>query len=536
MPKPLWEELNKRPRVLPLPTPDTAWNPKSNDGAVRYLDYHKVKYLETVPNHRPSYKPPPTGKAMEALDKALSEATRPSGQSKGASLWHKNKVRHFVICQNCDKRRVIFAWPIIGENIGRRVEDLDGLLAETSYGYNCGDALFGLEEEPVPHPQDLSIFHVRRSLSCGMPQEASYYSSAKFQPICAHCAREDEHVPAQEVALKTDGRKAYSICRSCFDEKKMPLLYGQKIKTGNMDTSHKRAQKTEHASSSKKKKAKTSPVIPSWASSKQLKAPLAEAAATTTSNLDTTLNSRFDSKASSQHKDPRKWFLGETLEEYDWKKDMKKFGTIEDVWADGNCGFYAIMLGLEKIGKIERGSVTVTEFRKELREYGTTNEKQIRDEALPESQKMGVSNAISWRTDVLDPLFREGRNYEPGGRLCDWICGHWHFPLIAYKFQINIVVYSTERRTTVTKPTESDWLTRRLAHPCSLACAPWSVDIASTIFLVHKNGCHYLHLSVPLDIQEPSAEEDKLMEEEEPEQRDKSNPISDSELVGSTTI
>ena len=252
MPKALWEELNKRPRVLPLPTPDTAWNPKSNDGAVKYLDYHEVKYLPTIPNHRPSWKPPPFGKATEALDKALSEATRPSDQSKKTSLWHKSRVRHFVICENCDKRRLIFAWPLIGENIGRRVGDLDSLLAEASYAYNCGDALFGLEEEPVPHPQDLSIFHVRRSLTCGLPQETLYYSAGKFQPICAHCACEDEHVPAQEVELRTEGQKAYSICRSCFDQDKMPLLYGQKIKTGTR-TSVKRAQKTEHTLSSKKR-------------------------------------------------------------------------------------------------------------------------------------------------------------------------------------------------------------------------------------------------------------------------------------------
>jgi hypothetical protein len=67
-----------------------------------------------------------------------------------------------------------------------------------------------------------------------------------------------------------------------------------------------------------------------------------------------------------------------------------------------------------------------------------------------------------------------------------------------------------------------------LAHPHSLARAPWSDDIASTIFLVHENSCHCLHLSVPSDVQEPP-EEDKSMEE--PEQRDEKNPMSDSELV-----
>jgi hypothetical protein len=116
-----------------------------------------------------------------------------------------------------------------GENLSRRVGNLDGLLlAKASHTCNCRDSLFELEEEAVPHPQESSIFHVRRSLSCEMPQEASCCSSAKFQPTCAHCAREDEHLPAQELESKTQWQKACSICRSCFNDKKKPLLCGQK--------------------------------------------------------------------------------------------------------------------------------------------------------------------------------------------------------------------------------------------------------------------------------------------------------------------
>jgi hypothetical protein len=262
-----------------------------------------------------------------------------------------------------------------------------------------------------------------------------------------------------------------------------------------------------------------------------LKVSLAAAAATPSSNPDADTTklkvplaaAAATPKAPSRHQDTRKWLAGEPRDPFDHKEDIKKFGTIEDVKADGNCGFYAILLGLEKMGKIEPRSMTVTEFRKDLWEYAKTNEKQIRDEAIPESQKKSVKNAISWMTDVLDPLFRvTRRSYETGCHRCDWICGHWHFPLIAHKFQIAIVVYSSEKRTTITKPTKSDWLPRLLAHPRSLARAPWSVDIASAIFLVHANGCHYLHLSVPSDIQEPP-EEDQSMKE--PEQRDGSNPI-----------
>jgi hypothetical protein len=101
--------------------------------------------------------------------------------------------------------------------------------------------------------------------------------------------------------------------------------------------------------------------------------------------------------------------------------------------------------------------------------------------------------------------------------------------MIAFKFQITIVVYSSEkherngemilqkRTTTYKRNGESDWITRSLPHPCVL-----KVDMASTIFLVHKHGIHYLHLSIPADIQPPDEDQSSTAE---PEQRDESNPI-----------
>jgi hypothetical protein len=44
-----------------------------------------------------------------------------------------------------------------------------------------------------------------------------------------------------------------------------------------------------------------------------------------------------------------------------------------------------------------------------------------------------------------------------------------------------------------------------------------------------------MHLSVPVDVQELPGEEDKLMEDKL-EQRDESNPVSDSKLVGSVAV
>jgi hypothetical protein len=76
---------------------------------------------------------------------------------------------------------------------------------------------------------------------------------------------------------------------------------------------------------------------------------------------------------------------------------------------------------------------------------------------------------------------------------------------------------------------QQDLATRCLAHPCSSKRI--SVDVASTIFLVHTHDIHYLHLSVPEDIPKPPSDEDESVTDK-PEQRGESNPISDSELVG----
>jgi hypothetical protein len=220
------------------------------------------------------------------------------------------------------------------------------------------------------------------------------------------------------------------------------------------------------------------------------------------------------------------WFIGVTRTlKFEFKEEMDMFGNIEDVAPDGNCAFYAAILGLEKIGKIAlRGAVAVTDFRKDLYEYARTNEMEIRDLVIPECQKRSIGNDYSWKNDFLDPLYREGYSYEHGCDRFSWISGEWHFPMIAYKYQITIVVYTTsqnivrgerlprlEKRTLVLKPNgEQLWLTRRLLHPRSKRM---SVDMPSTIFLVHMNNIHYLHMSVLADIQEPLDDDESDSEE-----------------------
>ncbi len=209
-----------------------------------------------------------------------------------------------------------------------------------------------------------------------------------------------------------------------------------------------------------------------------------------TSNPDT-LNSRFD-------------------DQFQFKEIMR-IGQIEDVSPDGNCGFYAVLLGLPNIGKIEHGSLTVTAFREQLWKYAGENEMIIRATAIPSVQNNanGVGKCFSWYTLVLDPLFGEKACYEGGCGTDSWMSAEWHFPLIAYKYNCTIVLYGSDavsvagqvRKSTqvfLSNSNKQEYHGGVIVHPRTL-----KVDMPSTIFLVHQNMNHFLHLSVPMDIQKP---------------------------------
>jgi CDGSH-type Zn-finger protein len=182
-----------------------------------------------------------------------------------------------------------------------------------------------------------------------------------------------------EVEGTTDGQKAFAICRSCFVANKKPLVHGQKKKTteaGSNNMIRKRAKKTDRGSTSKKKKGTTP--VPSWATAKKTPDPKTSSTAQTPNPKAALLPPRWHPP----------WLVGETRLRFAFSEEVERFGKIEDVMGDGNCGFYAALLGLERMKRIEQK--TITEFRKDLWEFASANQTQIKTVAIPEGQRNAI--------------------------------------------------------------------------------------------------------------------------------------------------
>jgi hypothetical protein len=250
MPPEIWEEICKRPRLIPLPTPT---EPGGKKEYVKYRSYEDLRYQQTKPHHRPSFKPPtePSNSSKE-YDDQVSESSRLvalkqiTSKSLYKKLWHTNYAKATVVCNHCSRPRVIYHWPgpppitLQLDSKGteyspgvpewrRLLDELDGILSEGSYQYFCGDALFGILEDPVPHPSCLEGFHVPTALTCGMPIEKQYYSTVnikKFLPICSWCGSKNDlstNVMVQEIEPT---KKCRPLCMLCLQNGKKPTTYG----------------------------------------------------------------------------------------------------------------------------------------------------------------------------------------------------------------------------------------------------------------------------------------------------------------------
>ena len=434
MPALLLEELKQRPRLLPLPTPLPKENQttRKSDDAVKYMDYDMIKYENTINIHRPSYKPPAfASEKAKSFDRTLSNASRPAHLSKNATLFHKSYVRHYVPCQDCGKRRVIYAWSIIGMNVASRLNELESYLSEPLYEYLCGDTLFGRVEDPEPHPPEVAVFHARNALTCSVPMETHYFSSGKFPSVCAHCGSDDDHVPSQEVESVMDGCKAYSICQDCFRVGKKPLCYGQKIKTGSINGNRKRGQ--NYVVMKPISKTKTNDDIFKIGKEKDLNFSFSDKFDGT--NVGTKLVPRLStSPFVPLQKVPLNLPACALVERMFGDKAEELFDVVNPR-GDGNCGYYVVQLFNEHTGREE--AISHNQFRNQLALWILQNE----DAIITENDHARANGIGRHELERLrETVYQKNVNFERGCDRTKW----WEldlFTIVAQMQKCNVVTF-----------------------------------------------------------------------------------------------
>ena len=176
-------------------------DPQQKDGE-EWKSFDEVYGTDTDDSKRPSLSQKPTS----AKDMAY----------KASGLFTTAKVRGFVICSECGKRRCVFAkgqlTPAHLVALKRVQEDLL---------YSCGSCLFPEDDEYA------SVLVLKEALNCSSPIETIYYSalSSSLQPICCICGDlevliANDHPGLRELCQKF--RIVRPICNSCWERGDRP--------------------------------------------------------------------------------------------------------------------------------------------------------------------------------------------------------------------------------------------------------------------------------------------------------------------------
>jgi hypothetical protein len=164
-----------------------------------YLSFEKSYGIPTSDQHRPSISSNPSASDRDKEHKSLLVA---------------GKVRHFMICAECGKRRVVYARTSLDHAQHRAL-----LRCQDDLMYICGDTLFA-------EGQFKDVLLVREGLNCTAPIETQYYAGVvqNFPHICFHCG-DIECAPLTHPTIATF-LKSWSIvrpmCLGCLDKGLQP--------------------------------------------------------------------------------------------------------------------------------------------------------------------------------------------------------------------------------------------------------------------------------------------------------------------------
>ena len=176
----------------------------------------------------------PSDKDDQVKQAATKRAQRDIALAKLLKMksWDPKKVRAFLTCYHCGKRRCVYSptdptWEAGKEAFQQKLESV-------SERYSCGDLLFDDEHHLS------KVIVQKQSLTCESPIEKAYYNpnnhtdrKIKLKDICIHCGEgrpEDFllRLPQLQERCMTDGYKCFPICISCIDSGKKVVKSGKK--------------------------------------------------------------------------------------------------------------------------------------------------------------------------------------------------------------------------------------------------------------------------------------------------------------------
>ena len=528
MPIDVWDTLLKRPRLVPLPTPTAESTPTN----VKYESFDVLKDVVTEAKHMPSYVPTHAATAEAKKYDAALQLLVPEELAGRASnrnhIWHSNCARSFVSCNSCGKRRVIHSWPLIAECVRGRVYELDGVLAESSYEYTCGDSLFGLPKDPFPHPSSIDIFHVKRALTCAMPIEKTYFASRKeFKPICTLCGEDNKErfAGADDVRARSKSTKqAHPICTMCFDGGKQPVTHGREKNTQSATTTRKRGdmfakqrviatkmdvQNSSVAAGEIRQEApevqsvvtkRKPPPSPSITTEKE-KLMAKKKKVSKASPLPAILSVR-PKNGSTFCKAPQRPVEKtikplETLDaDLQTKARIESLGILVDVEGDGNCGYHVLQIALYDLQG--REASTVTKFRKELSDFAIGKSVTFWSCVTANPKQLTLRRkAMMWEQELERTLYKSGMNVDKGAARERWLNVPVILPIVVTQFEIIVVVFTIEPEGNTTQYFRGCGINGFVAENIQSGLHPRPSSMEekrNTIQMLHVNKCHFIYL------------------------------------------
>ena len=134
------------------------------------------------------------------------------------------------------------------------------------------------------------------------------------------------------------------------------------------------------------------------------------------------------------------------------RKEISRYGIIQNVLGDGNCGIYASMEGLRKAGI--KCTLDVNTFRKNVYDYIIKNIKNIVPQLTFSRKKMasgtmrGKTREQFIKTEILDRIWNKQDDFSGYCDESHWVHSSLHLPIFAEMFGVNFVWFDINNEKT----------------------------------------------------------------------------------------